>query len=104
MLHTMLGKRVGGRPGGAGGGKTSRRDALLAALTVDPLIESAVRQWLRERSAIAFCGACIAIHTRTIGRVADLTAALTLLPRRSGSFLPGRCSCGAVGLRYHAPS
>jgi hypothetical protein len=64
------------------------------------LTGSAVRQWLRDHPGVAFCARCIATSSRrAIGELA-IAAELDQLPRRSPSFLPGRCHCGAVGVRY----
>ena len=64
----------------------------------DSLTESAVRQWLRERHGVAFCCACLAAHIGQASNRAIIAAALDALTRRPG-FLPGRCACGAVGVR-----
>jgi hypothetical protein len=64
----------------------------------DSLTESAVRQWLRERHGVAFCCACLAAQTGQASNRAIIAAALTVLSRRRG-YLPGRCACGAVGVR-----
>ena len=67
----------------------------------DSLTESAVRQWLRERPGVAFCCACLAARIGQASSRANVAAALEALRRRPG-FLPGRCACGAVGVR-HSP-
>jgi hypothetical protein len=64
----------------------------------DSLTESAVRQWLRERHGVAFCCACLAARIGQAPNRAIIAAALDALTRRRG-FLPGRCACGAVGVR-----
>jgi hypothetical protein len=69
----------------------------------DSLTESVVRQWLREQYGVAFCCACLAAHTGQASNRANIAAALNALSRRPG-FLPGRCACGAVGVRRHSKS
>jgi hypothetical protein len=69
-----------------------------SSLPADNLTESAVRHWLRERHGVAFCGACLAAQTGQAPNRAIIAAALAVLSRRRG-YLPGRCACGAVGVR-----
>ena len=68
------------------------------------LTDSAVRQWLRDHAGVAYCARCISESSRRAIGEAAITAELIQLPRRSSSFLPGRCQCGAIGVRYHHPS
>ena len=67
----------------------------------DSLTESAVQQWLRERPGVALCCACLAAHIGQAWNRPIIAAALDALTKRPG-FLPGRCACGAVGVR-HSP-
>jgi hypothetical protein len=67
------------------------------------VIESEVRQWLRERPGVAFCAWCIAMSHQSLRARAAIEAAVLTLSRRSG-FLPGRCRCGKVGMRYYPPT
>jgi len=69
-----------------------------ASSPADSLTESTVRQWLRERRGVAFCCACPAAHTDQASNRARIAAALNVLTKRPG-FLPGRCACGALGVR-----
>jgi len=69
-----------------------------------PLTDSVVRQWLRDHPGVAYCARCIAETSRRASGEATIAAELLQLPRRSPSFLPGRCRCGAVGVRYRQPS
>ncbi len=64
------------------------------------LTGSAVRQWLRDHAGVAFCAQCIAGSSRRAMGEVDIAVELDQLPRRSSRFLPGRCRCGAVGVRY----
>ena len=64
----------------------------------DDVVESSVRQWLRDHQGSAHCATCIAkalayehVH---LGR-----AALDALAPRP-IFSEGPCACGATGLRY----
>jgi hypothetical protein len=68
------------------------------------LTDSAVRQWLRDHAGVAYCARCIAESSRRATGESTIAAELLLLPRRSVSFLPGRCQCGAIGVRYHPPA
>jgi hypothetical protein len=69
------------------------------------LLESEVRQWLRDRPGMAFCGRCIALLTRSSPPARPVIAAAVLaLSRSSSGFLPGRCRCGALGVRYYPPA
>ena len=68
------------------------------------LTGSAVRQWLRDHAGVAFCARCIATSSRRAIAEIAIAAELDQLPRRSTSFLPGRCRCGAVGVRYRRSS
>ena len=69
------------------------------------LLESEVRQWLRDRPGIAFCGRCIAVLTRSSLPARPVIAAAVLaLSRSSSGFLPGRCRCGGLGVRYYPPA
>ena len=66
------------------------------------LLESEVRQWLRERPGVAFCGRCIAFGSQSSDPArSPITEAVLRLARHSAGFLPGRCRCGALGVRYY---
>ena len=62
--------------------------------------DSVVRQWLRDHAGVAYCAKCIAGSSRRAIAEMAIAAELDQLPRRSASFLPGRCRCGALGIRY----
>lgn len=64
----------------------------------DLTLESRVRQWLRERGGTAYCAHCVAA-ARLKGSAETVSAVLAELERRQ-PFLPGRCQCGRVGVRY----
>lgn len=67
---------------------------------VDPMLESRVRQWLREREGTAYCAKCIvAARIKATAKAISLVLA-TIEHRRP--FLPGRCQCGRVGVRHIA--
>jgi hypothetical protein len=68
------------------------------------LTASAVRQWLRDHEGVAFCAQCIATSNRRAMGTLAIATEVDHLPRRSATFLPGRCRCGAVGVRYHRSS
>ena len=69
------------------------------------LIESEVRQWLRDRPGVAFCGRCIArFNGRSLPAQSTIATAVVRLSRRSAGFLPGRCRCGELGVRYYPPA
>ena len=69
------------------------------------LLESEVRQWLRDRPGMAFCGRCVALLTRnSLPTRPAIAAAVLALSRRSSGFLPGRCRCGELGVRYYPPA
>ena len=63
----------------------------------DKLIESQVRQWLREQQGRAQCARCVA--SAFVSDYAAVQAAMDeLAPRRP--FSRGPCACGATGLSY----
>jgi hypothetical protein len=69
------------------------------------LIESEVRQWLRDRPGVVFCGRCIArFNGHSLPAQSAIATAVLTLSRRSAGFLPGRCRCGELGVRYHPPA
>jgi hypothetical protein len=64
----------------------------------DDVLESTVRQWLRDHQGSAHCATCIAkalAHedVRLVRAVLD-----DLAPRQI--FSAGPCACGTTGLRY----
>jgi hypothetical protein len=61
------------------------------------LIESQVRQWLREHQGAAHCARCVA--TGLILDYAAVQAAMDDLVLRR-PFSRGPCACGATGLSY----
>src|ERR1700730_7576598 len=63
----------------------------------DALIESQVRQWLREHQGAAQCARCLAIGLNLDYAVVQ-AAMDDLAPRRP--FARGPCACGATGLSY----
>jgi hypothetical protein len=63
----------------------------------DDVIESTVRQWLRDHEGQAHCAGCIARDLQLPGAVVGV-AMDDLAPRQV--FSRGLCSCGATGLRY----
>ena len=63
----------------------------------DDVVESEVRQWLREHHGDAYCARCIA---RNLQRESQLIqAAVDVLATRQ-IFSAGLCACGAMGLAY----
>lgn len=69
-----------------------------AARMPDDVLESTVRQWLRDHQGSAHCATCIAkalAHedVRLVRAVLD-----DLAPRQI--FSAGPCACGTTGLRY----
>jgi hypothetical protein len=72
--------------------------------TTPALIESEVRQWLRDRAGVAFCASCVTMSSRSLLDRPSIEAAVVALARRSAGFLPGRCRCGKVGVRYYPPT
>jgi hypothetical protein len=67
----------------------------------DDVLESTVRQWLRDHQGQAYCARCIAKDLgepdpEVVREVMD-----TLAPRPI--FSGGRCACGAAGLQYGQP-
>jgi hypothetical protein len=63
----------------------------------DDLIESRVREWLRDHQGSAHCAWCVGRDLRL--KVAHGQAAMDeLAPRRI--FSHGPCACGAFGLAY----
>ena len=64
----------------------------------DPQLESRVRQWLREHAGTAYCAECIA--TARIKATAKAIMLVLVTIERHQPFLPGRCQCGRVGVRY----
>lgn len=67
----------------------------------DDVLESTVRQWLRDHQGQAYCARCVA---KDLGEpdpevVRDVMD--TLAPRPI--FSPGRCACGSLGLQYGQP-
>jgi len=64
----------------------------------DDVLESSVRQWLRDHQGTAHCATCIA-KALAYEHVHLVQAALDdLAPRQI--FSAGPCACGAPGLRY----
>lgn len=64
----------------------------------DDVLESTVRQWLRDHQGSAHCATCIA-KALAQEDVRLVRAALDdLAPRQI--FSAGPCACGATGLRY----
>jgi hypothetical protein len=63
----------------------------------DDVIESTVRQWLRDHEGQAHCAACVA---RDLNLEVDIVRAAmeALAPRQI--FSSGPCVCGATGLCY----
>jgi hypothetical protein len=69
------------------------------------LLESEVRQWLRDQPGMAFCGRCIALTAQSsLPDRPAIAAAVLALSRSSSGFLPGRCRCGELGVRYYPPA
>lgn len=66
----------------------------------DDVIESMVRQWLRDHQGRAHCARCIA-NELAEPDVELIRAALDALAPRP-IFSAGTCTCGATGLRYGA--
>jgi hypothetical protein len=64
----------------------------------DRTLESRVRQWLRERAGTAYCAECIAA-ARIKATAKAISLVLATIEHRQ-PFLPGRCRCGRVGVRY----
>jgi hypothetical protein len=64
----------------------------------DDVLESTVRQWLRDHQGSAHCAACIA-KDLAHEDVQLVRAALDDLAPRA-IFSAGQCACGATGLRY----
>jgi hypothetical protein len=68
----------------------------------DDVLESTVRQWLRDHPGRAHCAQCIA-RDLALADVQLVRAALDdLAPRKV--FSAGPCACGAPGLRYGGPA
>jgi len=63
----------------------------------DEMIESHVRQWLREHEGAAHCARCVA-NELALDYAAVQAAMDELAPRRL--FSRGPCACGATGLCY----
>jgi len=64
----------------------------------DDVLESSVRQWLRDHQGSAHCATCIA-KALAYEHVDRVRAALDDLAPRP-IFSGGPCACGAPGLRY----
>jgi hypothetical protein len=64
----------------------------------DDVVESSVRQWLRDHQGSAHCATCIA-KALAYEQVHLVRAALDALAPRP-IFSEGPCACGATGLRY----
>jgi hypothetical protein len=83
-------------------GEASRsvRDRLLECPVVDfNLMESVVRQHLRDHPGEVRCADCLArdlgLHPSTA-----IASVLAILADRQPPFAAGRCACGASGLMY----
>ena len=64
----------------------------------DDVVESSVRQWLRDHQGSADCATCIA-KALAYEHVHLVRAALDDLAPRP-IFSEGPCACGVTGLRY----
>jgi len=64
----------------------------------DDVLESTVRQWLRDHPGSAHCAACIAKDLAYEDPHLVRAALDDLAPR--AIFSTGQCACGATGLRY----
>ncbi len=63
----------------------------------DDVVESEVRQWLRDHQGRAFCARCMVRELPADEPL--IRAALEVLATRQ-VFSRGRCACGTVGLSY----
>jgi hypothetical protein len=64
---------------------------------MDPMIESKVRQHLRDRQGSALCARCVAAALH-MNYEFIRAAMMALAPRQP--FSRGACACGAMGLSY----
>jgi hypothetical protein len=67
----------------------------------DDVLESTVRQWLRDHQGQAYCARCIAKDLGEPDPEVVQTVMDTLAPRPI--FSAGRCACGSPGLQYGQP-
>ena len=68
----------------------------------DDLIESIVRQHLRDQAGKAQCALCLA-RVLNLDRNATQAVLITLAERQP-PFAAGRCGCGNNGLKFLHPS
>jgi hypothetical protein len=72
--------------------------AILAATMADDVIESMVRQLLREQAGEVQCALCLA---RVLNiDMSAIQAVLVILAERQPPFAAGRCGCGNNGLKF----
>lgn len=67
------------------------------------LIESVVREYLRDHSGTAYCPDCVG---RALGEPvpsAPISTVMAELGERRPPFAGGRCHCGSEGLMYVLP-
>ena len=67
----------------------------------DDVLESTVRQWLRDHQGQAYCARCIAKDLGEPDPEVVREVMETLAPRPV--FSAGRCACGSAGLQYGPP-
>lgn len=67
------------------------------------LIESVVREYLRDHSGMVYCSRCLIGALAGTGPGGVISAVMIDLAERQPPFSAGRCGCGSEGLSYSLP-